>query len=545
MGVGWRVAVVADDAETLRVFANGRVEALGAAGVATAASVAEGQRLLASAPFDVVVCGLRIESDSGLDFAHGVRRRWPSLPVMLASPSDAEAVIQEALGAGVTGVLIMPATMAQAAEGLAAVAQGGLWIDPRAVEPVMQGVRTTLSLQMALRHEQERRAQLTQMVRGLTRLASLPHVDDMLPAVVDLARELTQAEYAAMAVLDAHDRIAAFITRGLSDEATRAIGALPRGDGLLGEVIRTRRPLRVLDIRQHPASSGWPAAHPSMTSFLGMPMLFEDAVVGHLYCTNQRDGAFSAEDEEVLGFLANHAAVLIRTARLAQDLERLVLTEERQRLSLELHDGTLQALYGVILTLDGLLAGPANDAALRPALDEVADRLTGITQSIRHTVQDLHQRAADLVTTIHAIVDELGAGERVRVQTADAQFRRVTEPQQEQMAGFVREALSNALRHGEATAVDVTWRADGRTFWLTVRDNGRGFVLDEAQRPGHFGLRHLSQRAERLGGRVIWDSAPGQGTRVTLEAPLSPPPPSFSARDAARLPGSDTSGSSR
>ena len=138
-----------------------------------------------------------------------------------------------------------------------------------------------------------------------------------LERVLVAARELTGARYAAIGVLDEERTgLARFITAGLDEEATRAIGPPPRGRGVLGELIAHPVPLRLPEVGGHPRSFGFPAGHPTMHSFLGVPVLAGGEPYGNLYLTDKAGGAqFSAEDERALTLLADFAGVAIDHAR--------------------------------------------------------------------------------------------------------------------------------------------------------------------------------------------------------------------------------------
>jgi PAS domain S-box-containing protein len=211
---------------------------------------------------------------------------------------------------------------------------------------------------------------------------------EILQTIVDAARELVHAQYAALGVTDSHGHITEFITSGISAEQRAAIGPLPQGHGLLGVLIRDAQPLRVPVIADDPRSQGFPPNHPSMTSFLGVPMLSRGRAVGDAYLTDKIDAeAFSDDDERAVTILADHAAVAIENAHLYDDaraardqlrawnrnleaqvaertraIEELsreltarVLAaqeEERGRIARELHDDTAQALVRLLLDVD-------------------------------------------------------------------------------------------------------------------------------------------------------------------------------------------------
>ncbi|MGV1049909.1 MAG: GAF domain-containing protein [Solirubrobacterales bacterium] len=143
-------------------------------------------------------------------------------------------------------------------------------------------------------------------------------LEAVLRSVVEAARELSGAQYAALGVLDsAQEELERFIYVGIDDETKRAIGNLPRGRGILGELIRDPVPLRLADVNQHPHAYGFPPGHPPMHSFLGVPIRIRDEVYGNLYMTEKRGGGeFDAADEAAARTLATWAGIAIENARL-------------------------------------------------------------------------------------------------------------------------------------------------------------------------------------------------------------------------------------
>jgi signal transduction histidine kinase len=148
-------------------------------------------------------------------------------------------------------------------------------------------------------------------------------LESVLQHVLETARELTGARYAALGILDEHKReLQRFIFRGIDDQTRRLIGPLPRGHGVLGELIRRPEPLRLHDVTQHPRSYGFPPGHPPMTSFLGVPILIRGEAFGNLYLTEKAGGDFDEGDEQAAVILAEWAAIAIENARLYQDVAR-------------------------------------------------------------------------------------------------------------------------------------------------------------------------------------------------------------------------------
>ncbi|MFJ7903126.1 GAF domain-containing protein [Streptomyces sp. NPDC096198] len=147
-------------------------------------------------------------------------------------------------------------------------------------------------------------------------------LEQALHSIVESAAALVDAEYAALGVIAPDgSSLSAFHTVGVTGEQIAEIGHYPQGHGILGEVIRHPRPLRLEKISQHPASYGFPPHHPPMNSFLGVPIRIRDQVFGNLYLTEKRGGlAFDEEDEAVLSTLAVAAGVAIENARLYEDV---------------------------------------------------------------------------------------------------------------------------------------------------------------------------------------------------------------------------------
>ena len=162
-------------------------------------------------------------------------------------------------------------------------------------------------------------------------------LETVLNQVLGTARDLTSARFAALGILDEQKgELERFLTVGLDDEVRRAIGPLPRGHGVLGELIRNPHPLRLPDVTQHPRSYGFPPGHPPMTSFLGVPIAIRGEAYGNLYLTDKAGGEeFTESDEQLVVVLSEWAAVAIDNARLYENVERRRAELERAVRGLE------------------------------------------------------------------------------------------------------------------------------------------------------------------------------------------------------------------
>jgi signal transduction histidine kinase len=364
---------------------------------------------------------------------------------------------------------------------------------------------------------------------GLALAAELD-LDAVLTRIVSLAVDLTGASYGALGILDEHaPRIEHFITQGI-DEATRArIGHHPVGKGILGLLIAERRPMRIPDIGADPRSAGFPPNHPPMHSFLGAPVMALGKVFGNLYLTEKVGAAeFSDEDQAALVVLATQAGVAIENARLIEEtqqaqreLARLELLEERERIAKELHDGVIQSLFAVGMSLQGV-AGTVHDA-------EVAGRIEGSVEDIDRAIRDLRNYIFGLRPGILA---DRQLGQALKELAIEFQDRTevltivsVDEEVASELAGraadvvqLTREALSNIGRHASATSCRVSLRRTDRGAELEIDDDGVGF--DVAQPAPGMGLENLRARVEGLGGALAIVSVAGEGTTVRAALPL-------------------------
>lgn len=353
-------------------------------------------------------------------------------------------------------------------------------------------------------------------------VADLPDLAAVLQRIVDVARPLFQAEYAALAVLSSEDpsRISEFITSGMSPEQRQQIGSLPTGRGLLGEVIRTKRVIRLANLSAHPASSGFPPHHPPMTSFLGLPLLYQGTIVGHLYLTN-KPGGFSSEDEVLAQLFSRQAAVVISNARLYRDREAWATVQERERIGRELHDGVLQTLYGLTLSLEYLLDAEVLSDDLRRELNRVTETLSLTMTEIRMYIQSLGTSPVDFLVAVKDMLQRTGNTGNTQLEFHDHAYLTLDPTIVHDLVLTVQEAVSNANRHGQASRIVVGWESTDWEHHLWVEDDGVGFNTEEMEAPQHFGLANMRRRMERLGGSLAVASSPGAGTTVQLRWPRS------------------------
>ncbi|MFF3562824.1 GAF domain-containing sensor histidine kinase [Streptomyces sp. NPDC002574] len=356
-------------------------------------------------------------------------------------------------------------------------------------------------------------------------------VREVLQTIVASARELLDAEYAALGVPDDHGGFAQFVVDGVSDEQWRAIGPLPRQHGILAAMLHEAGPQRLADVRTDARFGGWPAAHPEMSDFLGMPVVDGDEVLGALFLANKRGPrpagggcAFTGEDEDLLRTLAAHAAIALTNARLYERSRELTLAGERARIAHELHDAVSQKLFSLRLTAQAAAALVDRDPArAREELRQVAALAAEAADELRAVVVELRPAALDedgLLATLRTQALVLGRAHTARVSFSHGKVRALPAAQEEAVLRVAQEAMHNALRHADASTVTVRLEARGRGAVLRITDDGRGFDPSAVRRAGrHLGLVSMRDRADGVGGALTVESEPGKGTVVEMEVP--------------------------
>lgn len=338
-------------------------------------------------------------------------------------------------------------------------------------------------------------------------------VRDVLKTIVASARELLDAEYAALGVPDDHGGFAQFVVDGVSDAQWKAIGPLPRQHGILAAMLREATPERLADVRKDPRFEGWPSAHPDLVDFLGLPIRDGDEVIGALFLANKRcpkpEGGcgFTEEDEDLLAILAQHAAIALTNARLYERSRELTIAEERSRLAHELHDAVSQKLFSLRLTAQAAAALVDRDPSrAKGELQQVAALAAEAADELRAAVVELRPAGLDedgLVATLRTQIHVLDRAHSARVTFSGRGARALPAAQEEAMLRVAQEALHNALRHAGAERVDVTLDRHGGGAVLRVTDDGAGFDPQVIRRAGrHLGLVSMRDRASGVGGRI-------------------------------------------
>ncbi len=368
-------------------------------------------------------------------------------------------------------------------------------------------------------------------------------VRQTLTRIVEAARRITGARFGACGVLAEDGGFLHFIHSGIPPQTATQIGDMPSAKGILGMILQTDGPVRLDNLSAHPDSAGFPAHHPMMTSFLGIPLIYRDRNVGNLYLTDKETGEpFSDQDEIAVDLLAGFAAVAItnshqfhqvneelehRRADLDQANQTLqalsnrvlwMLESERRLIAQELHDGIGQVLAAAIFAADAIVEerGDREEQAarLREMLRDAVKDVRRISQGLRPTVLD----ELGPVAAVRDIVDQL-RGDRsswIKFSTVGTPYR-LPEPVETVIFRVAQEALTNAVRHSGAAHIDAQIEFDPRCVRLHITDNGIGMPPTPAGEG--LGLAGMRERASLVSGTLTIDSRPGHGVEVALEIP--------------------------
>ena len=369
---------------------------------------------------------------------------------------------------------------------------------------------------------------VSQVVLSVTRQMS---VRDVLQVIVQSARSLVGARYAALGVPDAHGSFGEFVVDGISDRQWRAIGPLPRQHGMLGVLLRDARPERLADIRTDPRfEGGWPSAHPELSGFLGVPVKDGGEVLAIIFAANKvvpeagpggGGTQFTARDEELLSLFAAHAAIALTNARLSERSRELSVLEERSRLARDLHDAVSQKLFSLRARARAaaVLAGrdPARAAAEMEAVAQLGAEAQAELRAVIDGLAPPELGEAGLAESLRRYAVLAGRAHGVAVGFGAAELPPLDEQAEAALYRVAQEALHNALRHAGAGRITIALSRSPRRVILEVTDDGGGFAPGA---PEGLGFASMRGRAGAAGGTLTIRSAPGAGTTVRLAVPL-------------------------
>jgi signal transduction histidine kinase len=424
---------------------------------------------------------------------------------------------------------------------------------PRSLRGATGGVFSSMS-SASVASPPSPQERIERLVRATSTLITEVSLEGVLRRVVQAAAEVIGARYAAIGVLGPGGRaMESFTTYGVDPELRAAIGALPRGHGILGLVIREAKPIRLPDLTKHPESYGFPPHHPVMRSFLGVPIIGGRGVFGNLYLTEKVGGElFTEEDEDIAILLAAQTAAAVENARHHEESARLLeevqqLHRSRERFFAMVNHELRNALAGVYGWSE-MLVRKKDPATVPRAAFEVLDSAQYAVGLINDLL-DLSRLDEDRLRPVIRAVEPLSMANRAMgLVTPAANLKQVTlqlapsrglpncETDASRVEQILVNLLGNAIKYAPERSIvqlSVTSR-QGRVVYQ-VEDEGPGVPLSDVERifdiyvtkAGEesrglgLGLPLSRRLAQLLGGELHAVARPGKGGCFVLEVPAS------------------------
>lgn len=381
------------------------------------------------------------------------------------------------------------------------------------------------------------RGQTTALAHILDDLTADPTLDKILGQVVAAIAGQLQAQWASLFLLDEEASLLRFhlgygdgqILRPDDDPSVDTPPPFPAGDSpIWQELVDTRAPIVVDDVSNDPRlkfralilSQG-------IRTILFVPLLLGDEVRGYFSINSQEQRRFPQEEIELAQALAQQATLAWQLTELAAQAQATVVLEERNRMAREIHDTLAQGFTGIVIQLEA-----AEDTL--PAAPEAKDHLARARQLARESLAEarrsvwaLRPQGLDgggLPAGLRRLASQLSSGETAVDVTVEGTPSPLPATVEDEALRIAQEAVNNALRHGRASHITLTLAFTPHHLSLTAADDGRGFDPDQVA--AGLGLTGMRERAERAGGELTVNSAPGRGTTITFTRtwPESPRP---------------------
>lgn len=297
------------------------------------------------------------------------------------------------------------------------------------------------------------------------------------------------------------------------------------GEGLVGAVAQSGKP-EMIQSGQHDFRYIRRAVlEAGLHCIACIPLVARRDVVGVMGVATRSGRVLDAREINLLSAIGALAGVTIDNVRLNRQAQRIAVLEERERIGMDLHDGTIQSIYAVGLALEYALASLEEDPSqARQKILQAIEGLNSIIRDIRAYILDLRPRSfkgEDLLENIKRLVDEFHENTRIEILLTGSENGKINLPPEHADALFriCQEALANVAKHAHASKVTIQlWKAPERVV-MEIADNGKGFDLHRTEMKLGHGISNMQTRARRVGGDVEITSEVGRGTTVLVWVP--------------------------
>ncbi len=318
--------------------------------------------------------------------------------------------------------------------------------------------------------------------------------------------------------------------RGEAAEAFWTRNRFKLGEGMIGKVAQSAKPLISSHLQMEDQSIRQAVVEAGFKQIACFPLTARGNVVGVLTLATRNQKAFSNYDVQLLVSVGSGAGTAIENARLHYNARRLAVLEERDRIGMDLHDGVIQSIYGVGLSLENARMLVSEDPkSAEGRLAKAVDDLNRTIRDIRNYILDLRPRqlhGETLVDGLERLVVEFRQNNKMDVNLASPKNEYLDDlPQTNAKALFhiCQEALANISKHANASKVTIDLWATVERVLLEVADNGNGFEAEKISRTVGHGLANMQTRVASVGGDIDITSIPGEGTSILAWVPRSAP----------------------
>ena len=404
------------------------------------------------------------------------------------------------------------------------------------LDPLFDADGSVTGLTCAATDITERKQLYEQMQRRLAESESVQRIakgllqksglDEVLKIVCDEAMQLTDAKGSAVLLLEEDGWLKLTYSAGLP---VFGFDRLPVGGSFAGHAFQTGSHVWVNLQDKNPDEAvrqlqGYPWTK-GLMSLLVVPLKADTKLIGVLNILD-KPGEITPEDLRIIDLFADQAAIIIEHVRLQHQAEQLAVLEERQRLARELHDSVTQALYSVTLYADAarMTYSAKMWTALESNLQEVGKMAREAMYDMRLLVFELRPFMLETdgwVAALRARVVAVEGRSGLKTEVHVDGERRLSVVIEQELYRIAQESLNNVVKHAEAKEVHINIKYEDDHVSLEVIDDGRGFDIRTANESGGVGLLGIQERVKQLGGSIEIESAPGNGTHLTVRIPVN------------------------
>jgi signal transduction histidine kinase len=398
-----------------------------------------------------------------------------------------------------------------------------------------------LETEMLTRHHQ-----LLALSRISSAVSGLSHLDDTLNVALDTVLEIVNGTIGGILLLDERTQELTYrVQRGLSGKYAEEM-RLKLGEGISGTVAQTGEPVLVLDMSRDPRTARLDLVRTEgLKSFVGVPLRAKNRVLGVMNIASHLPGEFAKEDMYLLDSIGHQLGVAIEQAELYERLSNATeryqtllqhamtaQEEERKRIARELHDSTSQMLTGLALNIQAAMDVAEMNGIHDPMMEERLKKAHSLavetSLEVSKLINDLRPTLLDslgLAPAIQRYIETWLQPKGINTSLKTRGHERLPSEVEVALFRIAQEAVNNITRHSEAKHVDIDLQCDGEKCVLKIRDDGKGFDVQEitkVDKTGRgVGLFGMQERVTLVGGTCSVDSTPGQGTTIVSEVPYT------------------------